>query len=174
MRLSHQSAGRAFDRIRVSDRSRQLIVKFSRRLQAGYLKKYFDLAGPEIATRIKGHLSAVVAHVQLALKVLQQAICQKSDLARIADACRADRAAPVAWQQISREEVLSLYTRQNGWFLREEDQLGTIESGKLADLVVLNGDYFAVPNEDLKKIRSVLTVVGGNVVYDGGVLDLRD
>jgi hypothetical protein len=76
-------------------------------------------------------------------------------------------------QQISREEVLSLYTRQNSWFLREEDQLGTIESGKLADLVVLNSDYFAVPNEDLKKIRSVLTVVGGNVVYDGGVLDLR-
>src|SRR6267378_2269285 len=77
-------------------------------------------------------------------------------------------------QLISREEVLSLYTRQNGWFLREEDDLGTIEPGKLADLVVLNSDYFAVPNEDLKRIRSVLTVVGGNVVYDGGVLDLRD
>src|SRR6266568_1676008 len=76
-------------------------------------------------------------------------------------------------QLITRQEVLSLYTRENGWFLREEDQLGTIESGKLADLVVLNSDYFAVPNEDLKKIRSVLTVVGGNVVYDGGVLDLR-
>jgi hypothetical protein len=76
-------------------------------------------------------------------------------------------------QQITREEVLSLYTRQNGWFLREEDQLGTIEPGKLADLVVLNHDYFAVPSEDLKKIRSVLTVVGGNIVYDGGVLDLR-
>jgi predicted amidohydrolase YtcJ len=76
-------------------------------------------------------------------------------------------------QQVSRQEVLSLYTRQNGWFLREEDELGTIEPGKLADLVVLNSDYFAVPNEDLKKIRSVLTVVGGNVVYDAGVLDLR-
>jgi predicted amidohydrolase YtcJ len=76
-------------------------------------------------------------------------------------------------QQITRQEALSLYTRENGWFLREEDQLGTIESGKLADLVVLNNDYFAVPNEDLKKIRSVLTVVGGNVVYDSGVLDLR-
>ena len=76
-------------------------------------------------------------------------------------------------QQITRQEVLALYTRQNGWFLREEDDLGTIEPGKLADLVVLNSDYFAVPNEDLKKIRSVLTVVGGNVVYDGGVLDLR-
>ena len=68
--------------------------------------------------------------------------------------------------------MLSLYTRQNGWFLREEDQLGSIEEGKLADLVVLNSDYFAVSNDDLKKIRSVLTVVGGNIVYDGGVVAL--
>src|SRR5438876_2941110 len=75
-------------------------------------------------------------------------------------------------QQITRQEVLSLYTRQNGWFLREEDQLGSIEEGKLADLVVLNSDYFAVSNDDLKKIRSVLTVVGGNIVYDGGVVAL--
>jgi predicted amidohydrolase YtcJ len=75
-------------------------------------------------------------------------------------------------QQITRQEALSLYTRQNGWFLREEDQLGSIESGKLADLVVLNRDYFAASNADLKKIRSVLTVVGGNVVHDSGVISL--
>jgi predicted amidohydrolase YtcJ len=69
-------------------------------------------------------------------------------------------------QQITRHEVLGLYTRENGWFLREEDALGSIEEGKLADLAVLNRDYFAVPNEDLKKIRSVLTVVDGEVVHD--------
>ena len=73
-------------------------------------------------------------------------------------------------QQITRQEVLGLYTRQNGWFLREEDQLGSIEEGRLADLVVLNRDYFAVANEDLRKIRSILTVVDGEVVYDRGVL----
>jgi predicted amidohydrolase YtcJ len=77
-------------------------------------------------------------------------------------------------QQITRQEVLSLYTRQNGWFLREEDQLGSIEPGKLADLVVLNRDYFAASNDDLKKIRSILTVVDGKVVYNAGVLDLSD
>jgi hypothetical protein len=76
-------------------------------------------------------------------------------------------------QQISRQEVLELYTSKNGWFLREEDQLGSIEEGKLADLVVLNSDYFTVSNEDLKKIRSVMTVVGGNIFYDAGVLDAR-
>jgi predicted amidohydrolase YtcJ len=73
-------------------------------------------------------------------------------------------------QQITRQEVLSLYTRHNGWFLREEVHLGSIEVGKLADLVVLNNDYFSVSNEEVRKIRSVLTVVGGNVVYDAGVL----
>jgi predicted amidohydrolase YtcJ len=73
-------------------------------------------------------------------------------------------------QQITRQEVLALYTSANGWFLREENDLGSIEVGKLADLVVLNSDYFSVPNEELKRIRSVLTVVGGKIVHDAGVL----
>jgi predicted amidohydrolase YtcJ len=73
-------------------------------------------------------------------------------------------------QKISRQEILKLYTSNNGWFLREEDQIGTIEPGKLADLVVLSEDYFTVPDESLKKIRSVLTIVGGNTVHNAGVL----
>jgi predicted amidohydrolase YtcJ len=73
-------------------------------------------------------------------------------------------------QQITRQEVLGLYTRENGWFVREEDQLGSIEEGKLADLAVLNRDYFKVPDEELKRIRSILTVVDGEVVYDRGVV----
>jgi predicted amidohydrolase YtcJ len=73
-------------------------------------------------------------------------------------------------QQITREEVLRLYTRDNGWFLREEDQLGSIEEGKLADLVVLDRDYFAVPDEQLKQIQSELTLVGGRIVHNTGKL----
>jgi predicted amidohydrolase YtcJ len=69
-------------------------------------------------------------------------------------------------QQISRQEVLKLYTSNNGWFLREENQLGSIEAGKLADLVVLSHDYFTVPDQDLKRIRSVLTIVGGQITHD--------
>ncbi len=69
-------------------------------------------------------------------------------------------------QTISREEALSLYTRQNGWFIGEEDLMGTLEVGKFADLVVLNKDYFTVPDEELKEIRSVLTVVDGKVVHE--------
>ena len=73
-------------------------------------------------------------------------------------------------QAITRQEVLKLYTASNGWFLREENQIGSIETGKLGDLVVLSDDYFAVPEEGLKKIRSVMTVVGGRIVHDAKVL----
>jgi hypothetical protein len=81
------------------------------------------------------------------------------------------RQAPInTAQRITRQEVLKLYTSSNGWFLREEDRLGTIETGRLADLAVLNQDYFTVRDEDLKKIRSVITVVGGRIVHDDKTL----
>jgi hypothetical protein len=72
-------------------------------------------------------------------------------------------------QQITRAEALRLYTAENGWFLREENQLGSIEVGKLGDLIALSDDYFdpaKVPDEAIKKLKSVLTVVDGKVVYD--------
>ena len=74
-----------------------------------------------------------------------------------------------AGQTLERNEAMRLYTSNNGWFLEAEDKLGTIEEGKLGDVVVLSGDYFdqrAVPDEKLIDLRSVLTVVGGKVVYD--------
>jgi predicted amidohydrolase YtcJ len=69
-------------------------------------------------------------------------------------------------QQITRQEALRLFTRGNSWFLRMEDKIGSIEPGKLADLTVLDRDYFAVPEVEIKKIRSVLTVVDGKIVHD--------
>lgn len=71
-------------------------------------------------------------------------------------------------KQITRQQALKLYTGSNGWFLREEDRLGSIEVGKLADLAVLNQDYFAVRDEDLKKTRSLMTIVSGRIVHDAG------
>ncbi len=73
-------------------------------------------------------------------------------------------------QQITRQEALRLFTKGNSWFLRMEDKIGTIETGRLADLVVLDRDYFAVPDADIRKIRSVLTVVDGRIVHDAKVL----
>jgi predicted amidohydrolase YtcJ len=69
-------------------------------------------------------------------------------------------------QHLTRQEALRLFTVGNSWFLRMEDRIGSIEKGKLADLVVLDRDYFRVPDEEIKKIRSVLTVVGGRTVHD--------
>jgi len=69
-------------------------------------------------------------------------------------------------QQLTRQEALRLFTRNNSWFLRMEDRIGTIEPGKLADLVVLDRDYFAVPDVEIKQIRSMLTMVGGKIVHD--------
>ena len=72
-------------------------------------------------------------------------------------------------QQITRQEALRLFTRGNSWFLRMEDKIGAIEPGRLADLAVLNKDYFTVTDEEVKQIRSVLTVVGGKVVHNEGI-----
>jgi predicted amidohydrolase YtcJ len=72
-------------------------------------------------------------------------------------------------QQISRAQAIRLYTADNGWFFHEENKLGSIEPGRLGDVVVLSADYFdpaKVSDEDIKKLTSVLTVVDGRVVYD--------
>ncbi|TRX98002.1 hypothetical protein FHL15_001212 [Xylaria flabelliformis] len=75
-------------------------------------------------------------------------------------------------QQISRQELLNLYTRANQWFLGGSDErlLGSLEIGRLGDIVVLNKDYFAIADEELKELRSIMTVVGGNIVYDDNSL----
>ncbi|HLG60065.1 MAG TPA: amidohydrolase family protein [Vicinamibacterales bacterium] len=72
-------------------------------------------------------------------------------------------------QQLTREEALRLFTRGNSWFLRMEERIGSIEPGRLADLVVLDRDYFSVPDVQIKQIRSVLTVVDGKIVHDAGI-----
>jgi predicted amidohydrolase YtcJ len=73
-------------------------------------------------------------------------------------------------QQISRQQALYAYTRANAWYLNREDDLGSIEVGKLADLVVLDRDYFGMSDAQMRGTRPVLTVVDGQIVYDAGVL----
>jgi predicted amidohydrolase YtcJ len=73
-----------------------------------------------------------------------------------------------AGQQLTRAEVLKIFTYGNSWFLRMEDKIGTLETGKLADLVVLDRDYLTIPADQIKDIKPVMTVVGGKVVYEVG------
>ncbi|GLZ02585.1 amidohydrolase [Actinomadura sp. NBRC 104412] len=76
-------------------------------------------------------------------------------------------------QQITRREALRAFTRENAWFLRADDRLGSIEKGKPADLVVLDRDYFSVPENEIKRISAVLTIVGGRIVHNTGALKIR-
>ena len=65
----------------------------------------------------------------------------------------------------SRRQALEMYTRNSAFMANDDDRRGTLEPGKLADLAVLSADYLAAPVKDVGKIRSLLTMVGGNVVY---------
>jgi predicted amidohydrolase YtcJ len=68
-------------------------------------------------------------------------------------------------QTIDREDALIAYTRKNAYFVFQENNLGSIQPGKLADLVVLDRDYLTVPADQIKDIKPVMTVVGGKIVY---------
>ncbi len=66
---------------------------------------------------------------------------------------------------LSREEALRLFTVGSAWFSQEETVKGRIAPGQYADFAVLSDDYFTVPEEQIKNLESLLTVVGGKVVY---------
>jgi predicted amidohydrolase YtcJ len=69
-------------------------------------------------------------------------------------------------QTISREDALIAHTRRNAFFVFHEDDLGAIQPGKLADVVVLDRDYLTIPAEQIKDIKPAMTIVGGRIVYD--------
>jgi predicted amidohydrolase YtcJ len=68
-------------------------------------------------------------------------------------------------QSVSRLEALKIYTSGSAWHSFDDDQLGTIETGKLADLVVLSDDPLSVSDDRLRKISSVLTLQAGKIVH---------
>jgi predicted amidohydrolase YtcJ len=82
-----------------------------------------------------------------------------------------------AADKISRTDALRWWCGpQQGWFTKEDNLLGGIAPGRFADLVVLKSDVFdtqAVPDDKLRNMTSVLTVVGGEIVHDTGALDER-
>ena len=68
-------------------------------------------------------------------------------------------------QALTRQETLWLATAATKWFIKEDD-IGTIETGNHADLAVLDRDYFTVPDDDIKRIHSLMTITGGRIVHD--------
>jgi predicted amidohydrolase YtcJ len=70
--------------------------------------------------------------------------------------------------RLDRTTALRLWTQANTWFSNEQGKKGQIKVGQLADLAVLSADYFAVPEDEIVGIVSVLTLLGGNPVHGDG------
>lgn len=73
-------------------------------------------------------------------------------------------------EPVTREEALIAHTRSNAYLLFKDADIGSLEVGKLADLVVLDRDYMTVPADDIFNIEPLLTMVGGRIVYDSGLV----
>ena len=71
-------------------------------------------------------------------------------------------------QALTRDEALYSYTMAGTWLTREESLKGSLEIDKLADITVLDRDYFTVPEAEIKEIQVVQTIVGGEIVYERG------
>ncbi len=67
--------------------------------------------------------------------------------------------------RLDRMAALRLWTAGSAWFSGEDGKKGMLAPGHLADLAVLSRDYFSVPDDEIKDLESVLTIVGGQVVY---------
>ena len=70
--------------------------------------------------------------------------------------------------RLDRSAALRLYTEGSAWFSGDDGRKGAIAAGQLADLALLSADYFTVPEEEIRGIESLLTIVGGKVVYAAG------
>lgn len=70
--------------------------------------------------------------------------------------------------RLDRETALRLWTEKNTWFSNEPGKKGQIKKGQLADLALLSDDYFAVPEDEIAHLRSVLTLLGGRIVHGEG------
>ncbi|MBI4478520.1 MAG: amidohydrolase family protein [Acidobacteria bacterium] len=67
-------------------------------------------------------------------------------------------------EAVDRNTALKMMTNWSAWALLREDRLGSLEPGKLADYIVLNSDYFSVPEDQIGKIYPLMTVMGNKVM----------
>lgn len=69
-------------------------------------------------------------------------------------------------EPVTREEALIAHTRSNAFMMFKEEDIGSLEVGKLADIVVLDRDYMTIPVDEIMDLESVMTMVGGRIVFD--------
>ena len=75
-------------------------------------------------------------------------------------------------ERINRKEALNMYTNWAAYYTGDEKILGSLEPGKLADLVVLDGDYMQVPEEEISELRVLMTLVNGKIVFERETSDI--
>ena len=73
-------------------------------------------------------------------------------------------------QTVTREQALRMWTLSGAWMSFDEKNKGSIEPGKLADLVVVSKDFLNCPVDEIKDIEALLTVVGGRTVYQSAAM----
>jgi predicted amidohydrolase YtcJ len=71
-------------------------------------------------------------------------------------------------ERIDRVRALKMSTSWAAEYVQRQNLLGSLERGKFADLLILDNDYFSVPERDIRKIKSLLTMVGGKIVHQAG------
>lgn len=71
-------------------------------------------------------------------------------------------------EKVSREQALEMLTKWPAYAAFQENEKGAIEPGKLADLTILSDDIMKIPEAEILKTRCLMTVIGGEIVYDSG------
>ena len=71
-------------------------------------------------------------------------------------------------ERLNREQALKMYTIWPAYLQRSDKERGSIEPGKLADLVVIDRDYLTCPEDQIREIEPVMTIVGGHLTYSRG------
>ena len=107
---------------------------------------------------VRIHLELGENRTRMPLAVIQQVVTRKDQNGKVWG----------AQQAIDRKTALLLCTRRAADFIDRTQTIGSIEPGKLADLVVLGGDFLAVPDDEIASIPIEMTMVGGTVVHEGG------
>ena len=82
---------------------------------------------------------------------------------------RVDHKTGKVWnesERVTREQALKMSTIWAAYYLADEKTLGSIEPGKLADFVILDGDYMKVPEDKISDLKAIMTVIDGKVVYE--------
>lgn len=89
-------------------------------------------------------------------KYLQMAVTRKDIMSGRAWAPR---------EAIDRKDALRMATRWSAEYILREQELGSIETGKWSDMIVIDRDYLSVPIEEISRIQVLMTIVGGKIVY---------